>query len=231
MRVHPADFYIGLRPDQWMGEADSPVDFEVYTVDWAKNPSGEKKLSADFKQVRWEKQTDIYGFPTYTPVYTPVGSSNLVTGSDGKARLSFVPPTAGTYMLDVAGGGARSQTMIWVTGAGSAAWPELPDQRIKLTRDLDSYKAGDTGKIFIPNPFAVNALALITVERGLVSRAEVINLAGSGREYELPLTEDDAPNVYMSVTLLGQGNDFRYGLINLPVAPEAQSLNVQVTPP
>src|SRR6185503_17970460 len=52
---------------------------------------------------------------------------------------------------------------------------------------------------------------------------------GSGREYSLPLTEDDAPNVYVSVTVLGQGNDFRHGLVNIPVTPEAQALNVEVT--
>jgi len=229
MRVHPADFYIGLRPDQWIGHSDEPVGFEVYTVDWAKNSSGEKKLTAEFKQVRWEKQTDNNGFPTYTPVYTPVSSSDLVTGPDGKARLSFVPPASGTYMLDVTGEGAHSQSLIWVGGPGSAAWPELPDQRFELTADRDSYKAGDTAKIFIPNPFVTNSLALVTVERGLVSKAEVITLSGSGNEYSLPLTEDDAPNVYVSVTALGQGNDFRYGLVNIPVAPEAESLNVQVT--
>jgi uncharacterized protein YfaS (alpha-2-macroglobulin family) len=228
--VHPADFYIGLRPDQWIGRADSPIGFEVYTVDWAQNASGDKKLSAEFKQVRWEREIDSNGFSTYTPVYTPVSSSDLVTAADGKARLSFVPPTSGTYMLDVSGGGAHTQTLVWVSGAGSAAWPELPDQRIELTADRDSYKAGDTARVFIPNPFAVNSLALVTVERGLVSKAEVITLSGNGEEYTIPLTEDDAPNVYLSVTALGQGNDFRYGLVNLPVAPDAQALNVQVNP-
>ncbi len=29
--------------------------------------------------------------------------------------------------------------------------------------------------------------------------------------------------------MLGQGNDFRYGLVNLPVAPDDKGLNVQVT--
>ncbi|HLO32984.1 MAG TPA: Ig-like domain-containing protein [Anaerolineales bacterium] len=230
MHVHPADFYIGLRPDQWIGHADSAIGFEVYTVDWAQNASGEQKLSAEFKQMRWEKKTDSTGFPTYTPVTMPVSSSDLVTGSDGKARLSFVPPTAGTYMLDVSGGGAHTQTLIWVSGAGSAAWPDLPDQRFELTADRDSYSAGDNAKIFIPNPFAVNSLALVTVERGLVSKAEVVALSGSGKEYILPLTEEDAPNVYVSVTVLGQGNDFRYGLVNIPVTPESQKLNVQVSP-
>ncbi|HET9591243.1 MAG TPA: Ig-like domain-containing protein [Anaerolineales bacterium] len=229
LRVHPADFYIGLLPDQWIGRADSPIGFEVYTVDWARNPSVDHPLSAEFKQVRWEKETDSFGFPTYRPIYTPVSSSDLITGTDGKARLSFIPPRAGTYMLDVSGEGARTQTLVWVGGAGSAAWPELPNQRLELTADRETYQAGDTAKIFIPNPFAVKALALVTVERGLVSSAEVIRLSGSGREYSLPLTEDDGPNVYVSVTLLGEGNDFRHGLVNLPVAPDAQALNVQVT--
>jgi len=228
LRVHPADFYIGLRPDQWFGTARSALGFDVYTADWAGNASGDKTLVAEFKQVRWEKETNAGGYPIYTPVYTPVSSSNLATGSDGKARLSFVPPNAGTFMLDVSGAGARTQTLIWVGGAESAAWPDLPNQRLELKADKDSYKAGETARVFIPNPFATNSLALVTVERGTVSKADVINLSGSGREYELPLTEEDAPNVYVSVTALGQGNNFRSGLVNIPVAPDAQQLNVQI---
>jgi len=61
MRVHPADFYIGVRPDQWIGHADSPIGYEVYTVDWAQNASGNKNLDAEFKQVRWEKHVDSAG--------------------------------------------------------------------------------------------------------------------------------------------------------------------------
>jgi uncharacterized protein YfaS (alpha-2-macroglobulin family) len=227
--VHPADFYIGLHPDQWFGPAKSELGFEVYTVDWERNPSSGKMLTAEFKQVRWDRETDMYGNPKFTRVYTPVSSSNLATGPDGKARLSFVPPTAGTYMLDVSGDGAHSQVLVWVGGAGTAAWPDLPNQRLQLTADKESYIAGDTAKVFIPNPFATRSYALVTVERGLISKADLVTLSGSGSEYTLPLTEDDAPNVYVSVTVLGQGNSFRQGFVNLPVAPDAQGLKVQVT--
>jgi len=235
MKVHPTDFYIGLHPDQWFGTAKTESGFDVYTVDWAGEASGAQTLSAEFKQVRWEKETDRFGFPKYTPVYTAISSSNLATGPDGRARLSFTPPTAGTFMLDVSGpssgsGQAHSQILIWVGGAESAAWADLPNQRLQLTADKDSYKAGDAAKIFIPNPFATKALALVTVERGIVTKSEVVTVNGSGREYALPLTEDDAPNVYVSVTILGQGNDFREGLVNIPVTPDAQKLNVQVIP-
>jgi uncharacterized protein YfaS (alpha-2-macroglobulin family) len=230
MTVHPAEFYIGLRPDQWLGTADKPVGFEVYTADWEGNPSGGHTLTAEFKQVRWQKEMDQAGFPTYTPVYTPVSSSNLSTGADGKARLSFVPPNAGTFMLDVSGEGARSQVLVWVSGAGTAAWPDPPNQRLELTADKASYQAGETAKIFIPNPFPTSSLALVTVERGLISSSEVVNISGSGMERSISITDADAPNVYVSVTVLGQGNDFRHGLVNLSVAPDAQELNVQLSP-
>lgn len=226
--VHPEDFYIGLRPDKWVGTAKSELGFEVYTAGWDGSPSGEKTLTAEFKQVRWVKETDENGYPKYTPVYTPVSGVNPTTGADGKARLSFTPPNAGTYMLDVSGGGARSQVLVWVGGEGASPWPDLPNQRLELTADKESYKAGETAKVFIPNPFPTNSIALVTVERGLISKAEVITLSGSGGEYSLPITEDDAPNIYVSATVLGQGNDFRHGLVNLPVAPEAQELKVQL---
>ena len=228
MTVHPVDFYIGLNPDQWIGTAGEALGFEVYTVDWEKNPSSDQTLAAEFSQVRWEKEINEFDYPSYTPVYTSVGSSNLATGADGKARLSFVPPNAGTYMLEVSGGRAKTQTLIWVGGTGTAAWPDLPNQRLELTADKDLYKAGDTASIFIPNPFVTNSLALITVERGLISSAEIITLSGGGQAYSLTITDDDAPNVYVSVTALGQGNDFRHGLVNIPVEPDAQELKVQL---
>ncbi|MFN8385677.1 MAG: Ig-like domain-containing protein [Anaerolineales bacterium] len=232
--VHPADFYIGLRSDSWIGKANEAMGFDVVTTDWAKNPSGDHTLAAEFKQVSWERETSEFGQIIYKPVYTPVSSSNLATGPDGRARLSFVPPNAGTFMLDVSGGNpstgsVRSQLLIWVGGPGTAAWPQLDNNKIQLTAGKDSYNPGDTATVFIPNPFATDSLALVTVERGIVFSSELITLSGSGDEYSFDVTEEDAPNVYVTVTVLNE-NDFRHGIVNIPVAADALKLNVQVTP-
>ena len=56
MRIHPADFYIGLKPDEWVGRADTAIGFEVYTVDWDQNPVGAKELTAVFQNVRWKER-------------------------------------------------------------------------------------------------------------------------------------------------------------------------------
>ncbi len=228
--IHPAEFYIGLKPESWIGESKTAMGFDVVTTDWERNPSGDHALVAEFKQVRWERETGEFGFPVYVPVYTPVSSSNLATGPDGRARLSFVPPNAGTFMLDVSGGGTRTQTLIWVGGPGDAAWPQLDNNTLQLTAGRESYNPGETGTVFIPNPFATNSLALVTVERGILFSSEVVTLSGSGEEFSFDVTEEDAPNVYVTVTVLGQGNEFRHGVVNIPVAADALELNVQVTP-
>jgi hypothetical protein len=231
--LHPDDLYIGLRADQYIGQSGAPLGFDVLTVDWNKQPSASHALQAKFQQVTWQRsetKTGFYGQPLYERVYTPVSSSDLVTGPDGKARLAFTPKTAGAYILQVSGGKARSELLLWVGGAGQAAWPRLDNQRLHLTTDQDSYRPGQTAQVFIPNTLGAPARALVTVERGKILSAQVITLETGGKAFSLPLTDEHAPNVFVSVTLMGAAaNDFRQGLVQLEVEPEAQSLNVQVT--
>jgi len=230
--LHPAKLYIGIKPNQWVGQAGTEMGFDLLTVDWDQKPLPSQALTANFKQVEYERSQPDPNNPynvTYTPVYTPVDSAKVTTGSDGTAQVAFTPPTAGTYMLEVSGAGAVTQSLLWVGGAEQAVWPSLSGDQIHLAADQASYKAGDTAKVFIPNPLGQQVPALVTVERGVISDARVISLPAGGSSVSIPLTADSAPNVYVSVTLAGQGNDFRQGYTSLDVAPEAQTLKVEVT--
>ncbi|OGN73680.1 MAG: hypothetical protein A2X25_15080 [Chloroflexi bacterium GWB2_49_20] len=230
-RRHPADFYIGLRPDLWVGQAGTEMGFDVLTVDWKSNPSASRSLNAEFQQVTWESQESNdpnNPYPSYVPVFTPVSSSNFSTGSDGTARLKFTAPNPGTFMLDVSADGVRSQLMVWVAGQEQAVWPNLSFQKISLTADRDEYQPGQIANIFIPNPIGEVVPALVSVERGSIHSQQIVRVAAGGSIFSLPLTDADAPNVYVSVTLVG-ASTFRQGFINLPVSPKAQTLKVELT--
>jgi uncharacterized protein YfaS (alpha-2-macroglobulin family) len=231
--VHPAEFYIGLKPDRWVGQSGTAIGFEVLTTDWEADPSPSWALAAEFKKVTWRRVDPspdvVYGVPAYQPEYTPIASSNFTTGIDGKARLSFTPPYPGTYMLDVFGGGARSQVLLWVGGVGEVAWPDLSNQQMRLVTDKDSYLPGESASVFIPNEFNQSVPALLTVERGTVLKAESLTLNNGGRIYTLPLTDAEAPNVYVSVTVLGPENEFRQGYAEIKVQPQAQELTLELT--
>ena len=64
-------------------------------------------------------------------------------------------------------------------------------------------------------------------------RYQVVQLAPGGDTIPLALSKEDAPNVYVAITLLGQdeqGNsDFRQGYVNLTIDPSFEFLHVDLT--
>jgi uncharacterized protein YfaS (alpha-2-macroglobulin family) len=236
--VNPAEYYIGVHPDAWSYQAQSEAGFDILVADWNGDPAGERDLSALFQSVVWVRQdpdaeTLGYDAPTYVPEYTLIDSAEITTQADGKARLGFTPPEPGTYQLDVSGDGTLTQVIIWVGGEGQAVWPSLPNQRLRLVADQDEYSPGDTANIFVANPFGRTARGLLTVERGEVMRYQLLDLEPGGSTIPLALSNEDAPNVYVAVTLLGdddQGNpDFRQGYVELIVDPSFEYLDITLT--
>lgn len=238
--VHPEKFYIGARPDAWVIDAGKQIGFDIQTVDWDQKPSGNLSLRADFQKVIFVRSdpapNDPFQMPKFTPQYTSVGSTDFSTSADGQARLAFTPPEPGTYMLDVfdpslpQGQGTRTQILLWVSGPGQAIWPNLPNSRLRVTSDRDSYQPGDTAQVFIPNPFGSDVVALLTVERSIIISHQILKIGPQGYNLVLPLTKDDAPNIILSLTMLGRDSggtpDFRQSYINLPVKPVEQELKV-----
>ncbi|MGC1376928.1 MAG: MG2 domain-containing protein, partial [Anaerolineales bacterium] len=223
--VHPANFYAGIRPDAWFGRAGNAVGFSILTVGLDNKALPNKMLLATFERVTWERSDLPYGY-SFTPNYTPVESQQITTDADGKAHVIFTPAQTGTYMLEVAGDGAKSQVMLWVGGAQNVLWPNLPFQRMELTANQATYKPGETASIYIPSSFGAPAPALVTTERSSVLTSQVISVPPEGYTFNLPIGDDQAPNTYVSVTMLGPDADFRQGYINLPVEPSAFKLNV-----
>ena len=222
--IHPADIYIGVSPDSWIGRVGQEMGFDIKTVDWTESSVPEMSLRASFQRVTWEENDEGED----TPVYTLVGSSDFVTGADGGARIAFTPPSAGVYALQIEGGRARTSIFLWVGGALQRSFPRLPSQHIVLAASQSSYQAGDLAQIFIPNPFGESVPALITVERSTIHLIQQVEIPADGMTFLLPLTNTDAPNVYFSVTLVKE-RDYRIGYLNLEVAPKAQTLLVSLT--
>jgi hypothetical protein len=235
--VNPADIFIGLRPNSWISQAGQPIDFGVMVVGWDGVPGGVHDLRARLQRVVWTRRDpqpgEGNGFPTFVPSYTLIEDKHISTAADGTALLSFVPPATGIYQVEISGEGALTQVQVWVGGAGQAVWPNLPNQHIQLTADRDEYLPGDTAQVFIPNPFNQAALALLTLERQTILVHQVLEIEPGGDTLAIELAEDYAPNVFVSVTLLGRSPDglpdFRQGFAELHVKPVEQTLNVTLT--
>ena len=117
-------------------------------------------------------------------------------------RLSFTPPSPGNYQLTLRSGNAVSQVLLWVTGEESAVWPRQPQNQINLVTDAEIYQPGQDAHVFIPNPFAKGAKALVTIERGKMMETRVVDINESGYYLTFPITEESVPNVFVSAILL-----------------------------
>jgi hypothetical protein len=236
LTFHPAPFYAGVRPEVWGGRSGEEIGFSIQTVDWQTQPSGNHSMIARFSKVRWtpSQSPGIYGETRTQKELTLVATSDFRTDGLGRARLAFTPPSPGVYELSVEGEGASTSLLVWVGGSGLAPWPNLPNQRLRLESDAQSYQPGQTARLRFANPFAGQAHALVTVERGRVHSAQVVSTSEAMFEIELPITEAYAPNVYAAVTLIGKNeagkHEFRQGYLRLDVDPAALRLNVEIVP-
>jgi uncharacterized protein YfaS (alpha-2-macroglobulin family) len=232
---HPSDFYIGVRPESWTGQVNQEFAFSIRTLNTGQNPSGPHALTASFQKISYEKDEGalVSDYFAYRPVFKEVSSVDFEADAAGKARIAFYPEEAGAYRLSISGDGAVTQLRVWVGGSGSSSWARRPDQQIQLVSDQDQYQPGDQAKIFIPNPLATPALGWITFERGNVIESQIISIPGASYELNLPIQEKYAPNIFVSITLIGQSEtgkpDFRQGYLNLAVEPVSQKLDVQIT--
>ena len=232
--LHPSQVVIGIRSEDWMGTAGKDLTYYIRTADWSGVPVPNQYLKAHFRKVTWSQKTNAYGIVTLDPQYSDAGSTDFKTSENGEARLSFLPGDPGTYVLEVSqegGGEAVSEQMLWVGGPGNTAWPNPQAQHLLLQKDADHYQPGQQAVILIPNPFGPPAQALITVERGKVMRSQVVTISELSFLFNLALTDDDAPNIYVGVMLLGSENNrpsFRSGYIELTVQPVQEVFQVKI---
>jgi hypothetical protein len=246
--VHQGQFYIGVRPEVYVGQAGEPVGFEIITLDWDGDPFPNQSVRVVFNEHQWfcgqeadpETGSALWACNARDTEAAP--PQDATTDANGKAAVSFAPPRGGVYQIKVSGTDAGGRTVvaaayIWVSEPGGyVTWRQDNNNRVSLVTDRKSYRPGDTAEILIPSPFQGAATALITVERGRILEHEVVTLESNSTVYKLPITADHAPNVFFSVVII-KGVDensptpaFKAGLAKLMVSAEQQELRITLTP-
>ncbi|MCG2785209.1 MAG: Ig-like domain-containing protein [Anaerolineae bacterium] len=228
--IHPAATYPGIRLAQWVGRAGEPLEMTLTTVGIDKTPVANKTLKLDLQKVTWTMRPgdETSYSPRYERQVETVENGQATTAADGLVRVAFTPPDPGTYLLRAEVDGNVSEALVWVGGEGQAIWPATPYDRLQLTAGQTQYQPGQTASIFIPNPFNKPAPALVTTERGSILSAQRVDVPADGLNMDFWLSDENAPNTYISVTLIGPEMQFRQGYINLEVDPLNFVLNVEL---
>jgi alpha-2-macroglobulin len=242
--VHKGAAYVGVRPENYVAIAgdEVPVDF-ILISSLDRQPLAGETITVEVVERRWYsvQERDDAGRTTwsYEVEEIPVDAGEITTDENGEASFTFTPPNGGIFKIkatyiDENGTEVYSANTVYVSGEDYVAWRQQNSNRIDLIADSDLYTVGDTAEILITSPFQGETQALVTVERGDVLFTDVITMETNSFVYNLPITEDYAPNVFVSV-LIVKGVDennpvaaFRAGMVQLAVDNEQKEIILSV---
>ncbi|MBA3868389.1 MAG: Ig-like domain-containing protein, partial [Anaerolineae bacterium] len=243
--VHKGQIYVGARPEEYVSNANQETAVDLIAVDWESKGIPNQPIDVEVVERRWSsvQEKDESGRTTWTwqVEEIPVTTGSATTDDNGKAVFKFKPPNGGVFKVkikshDAKGNEVIASTTLWVSSEQYVSWRQQNSNRIDLIADKKNYSVGDTAEILIASPFQGTAEALVTVERGSVLKVDHVTLTSNSLIYKIPITEDFAPNVYVSVMLV-KGVDannpvaaFRAGLVQLAVDNKQKEIQIDITP-
>ena len=242
--VHPAAWYVGIRPESYIATAARPTQVHLVTVDVEGEIAPRRPLTVRFVKREWittKVQTPGGGRSYHSEmVDTEIELRTVTTGGDGEAAIAFTPSNSGAYRIvaesiDEQGRVARSARYLWVSGRQRAQWRVRNDDTIELIADRESYEVGDVAEVLVPAPFE-GATGLVTIERGRVLSSEVRVFETNSEVLRIPIEDAHLPNIYVSVVLYRPPTAedplprYQVGYVELPVSTASRRLDVRIEP-
>ncbi len=244
--VHPSAVYLGLRGVTGLGRVGEGATMELVAL----SPEGQvlRNTPVEFSVQRrsWDtiRQKGMDGrWEWVSTANDEQVHRETVTTEAQPMRVGFTPEQGGYYVFtataqDSEGRATRTELGLYVAGAG-ATWARGDSNQVELVPDKRSYSPGETASVLIKAP-KPGMKALVTVERERLLTRQVITLQSEAETLEIPLTEEHAPNVYVSV-LLTEGAppadspdagmpSWYLGYVELDVSPEGRRLEVEIDP-
>ena len=225
-----------VTPDRYVYKEGQTAKIAVSTTDYEGRPVP-AKLSLKFLSRTWvkvEKKENEYD-PDYAMREDELSSGEVTTDREGHAIYDYQVSRPGNVSIRtvVHDTGKQSTSLgdfFWVTGANNQ-WSESAyyNQRsgsIKLVPDKKSYRVGDTARVLAILPQA-GANLLVTTEVDRVLTAHHVNAPDKTIVLDVPITENYAPNVFLGVTFVKDGDMYTSDQ-QLVVPARDKKLNLEI---
>ncbi|MFO0676415.1 MAG: alpha-2-macroglobulin family protein [Polyangiaceae bacterium] len=249
--VHPAEFYVGVRlpaKETFVGSKSAIHPEFVSLAPDGKRTTG-VVLSVSLVKRSWATALRADGSEgvSYASkrVDKVIGTCSVTTGNE-PTPCTLTTAEAGSYLVratskDRRGNPVAATTYLYVTDdRADVSWGGSDPNKVELVTDKKTYEVGDVAKVLVKSPFK-SAQALVSVERAGIYSHERREVTGNAPVFEVKITEDMVPNVFVGV-MLTRGRIApktgaadvgapmsRFGYAQLVVNPEARRLKVAVS--
>lgn len=226
-------------PDRFVYTPGQTATIKVSTTDYEGRPAQAKVtlkfMSRNYVKVEQKDKKNEYD-PDYKLVENEIGSGEVTTDHEGYATYNFPIQGAGSISIKtvVQQGDKHYMSLgsfIWVASeslAESPYWSYNWDSSIKLVPDKKSYRAGETAHVlaFLPKE---GANLLVTTELDNVMSVRHQHVPGRTVILDVPIQANHAPNVFLNVTFVQNGDMFT-GDQRLVVPARDKLLNLEIIP-
>lgn len=200
------------RPDRYVYNQGQTARIAIETTDYEGRPVP-ARLALKFVSPEMIVTTSNNG-PEYTYRDNDVGSAEITTDQQGHAVYEYQVTTPGTISIKTVVQEKEKQFTslsgyLWVVSPDSQ-WTDAPyysenTGTIKLVADKKSYRAGEVAHVLAIVPQEHTNL-LVTTERDNVLSSWKVNATGKTVVLDVPIEKHYAPNVFLSVTFVKDGD-------------------------
>lgn len=208
----PFSSYVGIKApnDNYYYETDKVTKFQTVILSQNGKPLANHRIKLYAYKIdkNWWWDVSEYNISSYnsSDSRTPAFTTEVTTGHDGKAsfNIQIKKSEAGRYFFLVEDIESEHEAGI---DARFYSWGEPSENTgteatmLMIASDKKDYKVGEKATLSFPSD--AGGRALISVENGSkILKTYWVNTQKGKTTYQVPITEDMAPNVYLYVTLL-----------------------------
>ncbi|HKS10413.1 MAG TPA: MG2 domain-containing protein, partial [Pyrinomonadaceae bacterium] len=204
-----------VTPDRYVYTPGQTATVKVVTTDYEGRPVSAKVtlqfMSRTYAKV--EQKENEYD-PDYKLVENEISSGEVTTDQEGQAAYKYPIQGMGSIAIKtVVQQDGRNYTslgsFIWVANETQSTpfWSNYLESNIKLVPDKKSYRAGETAHVLALLP-KEGANLLVTTELDNVMSARHQYVPGRTVVLDVPIQSNYAPNVFLNVTLVQNGDMF-----------------------
>ncbi len=205
-------------PERYVYTKGDVAKIRVNTSDYEGHPVS-TNVQLQFVERTWTKKEkkgddDEYSYPEYDMHERVIGSGNVQTDAQGQASFDYTTTEDGNISIKtvIDEGGKKVASMggyLWVTDR-QAAWTESSyynedHNSIKLVPDKKSYRPGETAHVLAILP-TDQAHLLVSTELTNVMTLQHVSSPGRTIVLDVPITANYAPNVFLNVAYVKNGN-------------------------
>lgn len=228
--IHSGRFSI-YRTDEYYWSAKVNQEHSIPLVIKSTSKESLNKTATVKIERKWweEKYNDKQKYSTYESHTESIPETSIKFDSSGNSKLVFTPPKTGSYTFTVTATDSKNNPVskefyLWV---GDSKWyRESPQNNSSLSvaPEKKTYAPGDTAKIQI-NSSIPNRDVFLSIDRGYMDRYQIVHLNGNQATIEIPLTDHDMPNIYVSVSSFAD-DQLNSNTANIAVSPQKMKLKI-----